>query len=555
MAFNVSRIYRLLIFLVFIGIMLAGRLFYLQIVEGTELTLLSLSARVQEVPMEVARGEIVDRNGIPLTNNAQHFSLIVFPGQLEDVEVSSYELARITGLHSDTIAGKISKDERPFKLKTDLDALTAQKINTLKLPGVLIVPEKIRYGYSALAAHVTGYINTSDNRGVSGIEGMFDDFLRGNQPEYAAAMVDAAQQIIPGLGYKRLRLDNGSGPSNVVLTIDSKVQKIVEAVLDRHMQKGAVVVMKPSTGEILAMASRPNFDANNLNDYLVQESSPLLNRAISAYQPGSVFKLVVAAAALESKLVHPNDEFYDPGYIDVNGIRFKGWDYDRGPRGRITFTDAMAYSSNPVFIEVGQKIGAERLISFAQKLGFGQKTKLEFYGEADGNLPSHDNIYPGELANLAIGQGEFEATPVQMASLVSTIVNDGIKVEPYIVSKLTNSSGVVVKNYNASRGVRVLSKQTSAQMRDMMAAVTKYGTGQAAYVDGAGSAGKTGSAETGRTNSEGKGINHAWFAGYGPIDRPQYVIVVFIEDGMSGGDVAAPIFQEILSEINSVQAK
>lgn len=549
MAFNVMRIYNLMMIFVFLGCLLAGRLFYLQIINGPLLTVQSLSGRVQEVPMEVSRGEILDRNGYSLTNAAQHFSLIIFPSQVRDISFAAEKIGEILGLPADKIAAKINRDQRAFKLKSDIDGLTAQKLNALHVPGILVLSEKMRYGYSSLASHVTGYINSSDNRGVSGIEAMFDDVLRGNQPEYAAALVDATQQVIPGLGYKRMRLDNGTGPNNVVLTIDSRIQKSVEAVLDRHSPKGAVVVMKPSTGEILAMASRPNFDANNLDNYFTSDAAPLLNRAIAAYQPGSVFKLVVAAAALENQIVRPNDSFFDHGYIDINGIRFKGWDYDHGPRGQITFRDAMAYSSNPVFIEVGQKLGAEKLVEYAKKLGFGHKSKLEFYGEADGNLPSTENMYPGELANLSIGQGEFEATPVQMAALVSTIVNDGIKVEPYIVSKLTNSEGVVIKNYHVSRGIRVLSRQTAIQMREMMAGVTRYGTGQAAYVDGVGSAGKTGSAETGRQNTEGKGINHAWFAGYAPLDQPQFAIVVFIEDGMSGGDVAAPIFREIMEEI------
>lgn len=549
MAFPIGRIYRLMMFLMLLGCLMAGRLFYLQIIAGPKLAVQSLGSRVQEVPMEISRGEIIDCNGIPFTNTARHFSVIVFPGQLTDIPSVADKIAAITGVPADKIATRIRRDERPFKLKTDLDALTAQRINSLNMPGILVTDEKVRYGYSSLAAHVTGYINLADNHGVSGIEGMFDKLLRGNQPEYAAALVDAMQQVIPGLGYKRIRLDNGSGPNNVVLTLDGRIQKIVETVLDKYSAKGAVIVMRPSTGAILAMASRPNFDANRLDEYLTSDSAPLLNRAIAAYQPGSVFKLVVAAAALENQQVRPDDLFFDPGYIDVNGIRFKGWDYERGPRGRITFSEAMAYSSNPVFIEVGQKIGAEQLVAYARKLGFGSRTGLNFAGEAAGNLPATDNIYPGELANLSIGQGEFEATPLQIAVLVSTIVNDGIKVEPYIVSKLTDHNGVVIKSYHSSRGSRVLSKQTAVQMRDMMAGVARFGTGQAAYVEAGGSAGKTGSAETGRQSKSGKGINHAWFGGYAPLEQPRYAVVVFIEDGMSGGDVAAPVFREIVTEM------
>ncbi|MPM83842.1 Stage V sporulation protein D [bioreactor metagenome] len=270
---------------------------------------------------------------------------------------------------------------------------------------------------------------------------------------------------------------------------------------------------------------------------------------MAAYQPGSVFKLVVAAAALENEIVKPTDKFFDPGYIDINNLRFKGWDFERGGRGHITFAEAMAYSSNPVFIEVGLKIGAKKLIGFADKLGFGHRTKLDFDGESDGNLPDPDNIYPGELANFSIGQGAFEATPLQIVSLVSTIANDGIKVDPYIVSKLTLQDGTIVNTYSASRGMRVLSRKTALELRNMMTTVTQFGTGQEAYVSTVGSAGKTGSAETGHMDKNGQGINHAWFAGYAPLDNPQYAIVVFVEEGMSGGDIAAPIFREITEGI------
>ncbi|HEY3424087.1 MAG TPA: penicillin-binding transpeptidase domain-containing protein [Negativicutes bacterium] len=552
MAFDVWRIYKLMFFFLILGVLLVMRIFYLQILEGPKLAIQGLSSRMQEVPIEIARGEIVDRNGLLLTNTAQHFSIIIFPSQISNKQNVIDKLTALTDLTAQELVTKLNeKNGHPFKLQSNIDEATAQKINSLQIPGVIVVAEKIRYGYSSLASHVTGYINAADNQGVSGIEKMYDDVLRSNEPEYAAALVDAKQQIVPGLGYKRLRLTNGARPSNVVLTLDKRIQKSVENVLDRHKIKGAVVILRPSTGEILAMASRPNFDANNLSEYLAQDTAPLLNRAVAAYQPGSVFKLLVAAAALESKIVSPDDLFFDKGYIEVNNLRFKGWDYENGGRGRLTFAEALAYSSNPVFIEVGLKLGANRLVDYAQKLGFGQRTKLGFDGEAAGNLPPAENMYPGELANFAIGQGSFEATPLQIVSLVATIVNDGIKVDPYIVGKLTSPDGTIIKNYAVSRGVRVLSRQTAEKMRKMMIGVTKFGTGQAAYVDDFGSAGKTGTAETGRLNQMGQSVNHAWFAGYAPLENPQYAVVVLVEDGMSGGDVAAPIFREILTDILS----
>lgn len=553
MAYSSTRMYRLVLFFLVMSSLLLMRLFYLQIIQGSQLALESLSIRVQELPVEVARGEILDRNRLPLTNTAQQYSVIVFPGQIENKSAQALvKLEPIIFLSHEQLEialRRLNASEYPFRLANDIGSNTAQKINAMKLPGIVAVAEKVRYGHGSLAAHVVGYINSADNKGVSGIEGMYDELLHGSQPEYVAAIVDAGQQLIPGLGYKRMKLTTGNKENNIVLTIDKQIQQKVEEIMDRTVAKGAVVVMHPQTGEILAMASRPTFDANNLSHYLEQSSGPLLNRAISAYQPGSVFKLVVAAAALENRTVKMDDVFFDPGYIDVNNVRFQGWDYEQGAKGQMTITEAMAHSSNPVFIEIALKLGADKLITMAQKLGYGSRTKLEFLGESEGNLPEADQLYPGDLANLAIGQGFCEATPVQLAQTVATIVNDGVKVEPCIVSMFTSTDGAAVKSFHPIPTTRVMSRQTAERLRTMMAAVTQYGTGQAAYVEGVGSAGKTGSAETGRTNTTGKGINHAWFAGFTPLERPKYVIVVFAEEGMSGSNVAAPIFREIAAAI------
>lgn len=549
MALSIRRIQLIVGVFFMIGSLLISRLFYLQVMENENLVRQSLSMRMQEVPLQIARGQILDRKGLSLTNATQIFTLIVFPQQIGNMQHATMQLARVTDLGTDFFLSKITGQTQPFKMHMNIDRITAQKINALKIPGMVVVPEWVRYGYDSLASHVIGYINSADNEGVSGIESMYNDILRGNQSEYATVLVDATQRVIPGLGYKRIRLTNSSEAGNVVLTIEGRIQKIVEKSMDRHSMKGAVVVICPATGEILAMASRPNFDANHIDNYLLQATAPLLNRAVAAYQPGSVFKLVTAVAALESGLVHPADRFFDAGYIEVNHLRFNGWDYDKGGRGALSFTEALAYSSNPIFIEIALQLGAEKVLFYAKKLGFGHTSSLNVTDEMGGNLPALDGIYQGELANLAIGQGELEVTPLQVTCMVATIANDGVKVDPYLIQKLTNSEGKVVKQHLPVVGTRVFSEKTAAQLQDMMSAVTRFGTGQMAYVEGSGSAGKTGTAETGRMNSLGQGINHAWFAGYGPLKDPQYAITVFVEEGMSGSDVAAPIFREILNEI------
>jgi peptidoglycan glycosyltransferase/penicillin-binding protein 2 len=191
------RIFGLAVLLTILCGLLAGRLVYLQIVAGPRLALMSLNGRVQEVPVDVDRGEILDRGGVPLTNTAQHFSLAVFPAQIADEQQVARELAEVTGLDADRIALRIGRDKLPFKLRTDMDAMTARKVNTRRIPGVMAVAEKVRYGYSSLAAHVVGYINAADNHGVSGIEGMYDDILRGGQPTYLSRSSTPDSSLFP----------------------------------------------------------------------------------------------------------------------------------------------------------------------------------------------------------------------------------------------------------------------------------------------------------------------------------------------------------------------
>jgi penicillin-binding protein 2 len=548
--FYQRRIVVLVLFFFSICCLLVGRLGYLQIVDGKRLASLAVAQRVQEVPLEIARGDIVDRHGASLTNTALHYSVVVFPDQITNKVKTAEMLGPYVGISPQSIIIQMQKQRRPFKLKTDIDAVRAQKISGLNLEGVVAVTEKLRYSYNNNAAHILGYINASDNRGMSGIEQAYDSVLRTDQVESVGALVDAGQNLIPGLGYKRMKFAAEKPAADVVLTIDSALQRKVELVMDRTMKSGAVIVLQPFTGEILAIASRPNFNGNDLVPYLNRPDAPLLNRALAGFQPGSVFKVVVASAVLEEGIVKPTDTFYDPGYIEVGKLRFKGWNFDRGGNGKINFKEAMAYSSNPTFIEVGLKLGPQRLIDYAQKFGFGNSVDIGVEGEAMGNLPDIDNMYPGDIANMSIGQGKLEASPLQVASMIATIVNDGIRVPPYLIQKLVSQDGTTLRKIPISPGKRIISKQTASQIRDMLAMTTQIGTGQAAMVEKTGTAGKTGSAETGRIDAVGKSINHAWFAGYAPLKNPQYVIVVLVEEGMSGGNVAAPIFKEIVEEIS-----
>ncbi|EGO64246.1 peptidoglycan D,D-transpeptidase FtsI family protein [Acetonema longum] len=548
MAFHVNRIYHLVWIFLFSVILLIGRLFYLQILESDQLSISALKGRILEVPLAPPRGDILDRYGLSMTNIIPETRLIIFPAQLIDSPRVLADLIPIIGAKEVAIIARLAQNTgQPFSWRIPDDPAVIRQLQAKNIPGVVLT--RINARYSNLASHVIGYMNAADNQGVSGIEQAYDHVLRGLQASYVAAMIDASQKPIPGLGFRKVGPAASADSGQVVLTLDRSIQSVVERVLDRHMEKGSVVILDPRSGEVLAMASRPNFRAEQLSEYLNLTAAPLINRAVMGYQPGSVFKLVIAAAALEEKVVQPNQMFFDAGYIDVNNIRFQGWDYEKGSRGQITFTQALAYSSNPVFIQVGLTLGAEKVITYAQKFGFGQSVGLAIKDEVGGNLPNPGQVYAGDLANLSIGQGMLEVTPIQVASLVATLINDGIKVQPRLVKKVVEPGGRLQEMPAARAGVRVVSARTASALREMMKAVTSYGTGVAAQVDRYGSAGKTGSAETGKTGVSGKSINHAWFAGYAPLNNPRYVAVVFIEEGMSGSDVAAPIFREIMENL------
>lgn len=483
---------------------LLARFYYWQIIRGEELARAGLAGRVEELASGSGRGMIYDRAGQAFTQAAApQSSSVAGTGRMPAIAVA---------------AGTADNGESTRR-------------------------ELVRYPES-LAAHVIGYINASDDRGVSGIEAQFDAVLSSNGNERILEFIDAQHQPIAGLG----TVINRPAPIGAVwLTLDRQLQQIAERVLDRHVQRGAVVIMRVDSGEIAAMVSRPNFSAARVAAVLQDPASPLLNRALLAYQPGSVFKLVTAIAALESKLTSTDEMFFDPGYIDIDGQRFWGWQHHE-QQERITLTEAMAYSSNPVFIVLGQRLGAEALLSYARKLGFGSKTGFNWPEEAAGHLPDINHVYNAELANLAIGQGELEATPLQLVRLLTAIANDGVQLEPYIVKQLVWPDGSRQVLRAAKPPNRVFSIQTARSMRRMLEAVTRYGTGQTAYVAAGGSAGKTGSAETGRIQS-GQAVTHAWFAGYAPQAVPEYAAVVFVEAGGGGGDIAAPIFREIFSEL------
>lgn len=540
------------------------RVAQIQILKGPELARRAVKQRAQTVPLEVPRGDLLDRNGLSLTAPEYLQRVLVFPGLMDDRATQLEQLAGLLGLPASRVAAQIPPDDSAAMV--DLGEVTDQvaaRVAEARLPGIIVVPGKTRYGKNSLARHLVGYINAIDNRGVLGLEATMDEWLRGTlaegpDSEAIMAFFDALGRPIRGLTYGYRPVKNSTADRHdLVLTIDRRIQEIVEKAMDdrrnsvRGELKGAVVVVDVRTGDLLALASRPNFDQSQPLEGDATDGW-LLNRAVRNYPPGSTFKIVVAAAALEAGVAALNDLYNCRGYIDVGSVRFKGYNYDQGGHGPITFEEALAYSSNPVFIELGLALGGDRIVEMASKLGLGRTTGLNLFDEKAGNLESPRDAV--EEAMLALGQGRLLVTPLQMAAIITAVANDGLWRPLRLLKEIRRAgpaggTSIVVKTFQASRHHRVFSASTANQLKLALTGVTRYGTGTAAFIPRYGSAGKTGTSETGRKDVFGNEITHAWFAGFTPLYNPRYAIVVFVEDGGSGGAVAAPIFRQIAEAI------
>lgn len=404
------------------------------------------------------------------------------------------------------------------------------------------LPVTDRYGENPLAVHLLGYLNPGDGRGAAGLEKACESLLARGGGDVLAEVVDGRRRILRGLGPRLLQLPGG-GARAVRLTIDRDLQEKVEAVADRSLDRGAIVIMSPKSGDILAMASRPAFAPSRPELSLRDKGSPFLNRAVAAYHPGSIFKLVVLAAALESSPSTYHRLYYDRGTLDLGTIRFNC----PGPgHGYLSLADALAYSCNTVFIRLGLELGAARLIGMAERLGLGGCALPCLPGENPGELPPKEGRSRGDVANVAIGQQDVFATPLQVARLVSAVANGGLLPAPRLIMGWQDARGRLIPLEKKPRPARVLSQRTARLMRVMMEGVVRYGTGRAASLP-CGAGGKTGTAQTGACDERGRPVYHAWFAGYAPADEPEYVAVVFVENGDSGGGVAAPIFRSIMA--------
>lgn len=527
---------------------LGVRIFYLQVYSGKVLSKSASAQRTVNSEIERPRGQILDRNGIPFTDRNERIIIALKPLLLRGKDEEIGRICEILGVD-------FYKTKREIEFKTEpllFDAGREVRDSLLKLniQGLSVINSLKRYDESSVAKHLLGYLNKVDKVGGAGLEKSYEKTLQTDEEDYIGAVTDAKKNLIRGLGY-RINAGGSGKELNVKLTLDYHIQKITEEAMERNKITGAVVIEDVCTGEIVAMASKPDFDQNSVENYLNSPNKELFNRAVASYNLGSIFKIIVTAVMLEAN-VDPDNELFCPGYIRVGDKEIKCTSYAAGGHGWVNLDQAFALSCNPYFINEGIKLGHKPLLEMGAKFGLGSPTGIKEQGveESSGRLPDIRRYFSnGDVANISIGQGDILATPLQVADLVATVANGGIKNKINIVDSVIDSEGNKIRDLKVKKWERVIPKQISDGIRRMMEEVTVSGTGKKASLEKFGGAGgKTGSAETGQY-IDGNKVVHAWFAGYFPRLNPKYSVAVFVEDGKMGGQVAAPVFEEIAEEI------
>lgn len=573
------RLARTALAVVAVFLVLLLRLWHLQVLEGKHFFALSTNNRLRVRPVEAPRGFILDRNREILVENRASFDVFVTPEDVGRSGEAVRAIAEVLQMDLEAVAARLAEgQDRPYQpllLRKSIDerTLTALEERKLDLPGLSLRIRPVRaYPTEGMAANLLGYVSEvsqaqlareefqdfrpGEHLGQAGLERRFDAFLRG---------IDGGEQIevdARGRALRELnRLDSRSG-LNLVLTLDRRLQAAAEAAM--RDKDGAVVVLNPSTGEVLALVSKPTYDPNLFAQRLTAEEwrdlihnpkHPLQNRALQAqYPPGSVFKLVTAMAALESGAITPETRFFCGGSFSLGRFTFADW--KKGGHGWLDLRGAIANSCNVYFYQTALKTGIDEMARVAREFGLGQPPGLGLGDEARGIVPTPawkkqqgDAWYPGNTVITGIGQGMVVTSPMQIALMVSAIANGGILYRPWILKRVESLRGDVIEEYGPEIVRRVnLRPETLEVVREGMLAVVNGGTGGRARIPGIAIAGKTGTAQVVRKEEMKRRKDlkdHGWFAGFAPFENPQIAVVVLAENGGFGGQVAAPVAKTI----------
>lgn len=541
------RIIILFLTILIAAVSLVGRLGYLQLLHNEFFQSKATSQRLQSIPVDARRGTIYDRNGIPLAISVSANAVYAIPSEIEDKEKTAALLAEILDIDYDFVFNRISKRTASEWIKKRVSNQEAREILKLGLAGVGVVenPERF-YPYGSVAPQVLGIVGI-DNQGLEGIELYYDSFLRGVKGKAVFERDAVGREIEGGIkGY--LPAEDGA---DLVLTIDYYIQQIALREVERAVHEtgsrlGIIIIADPKTGEILANAIYPTYDITNYNDFPIENRK---NIAVTdTYEPGSTFKAVTAAIALETGVASLNTHFFDPGYINVSGWRVKCW--NRGGHGPQNFVQTMENSCNPFYAKLGIDLGGERFYNYLLQYNFGHKMGVDFPGEVGGTLrPPSDNVPLVTWANIGFGQG-LTCTPLQLLAAFGAIANQGIYSVPHYVKEIRKGEEIILPNIPEQRGI--MSSEIAKITSDTLRSVIANGSGKRADVPGYRVAGKTGTAQLVENGRYSKSKTVTSFAGYAPADDPVMsgLLIIWEPQGaFFGGIIAAPVFARLVEQI------
>lgn len=557
----------------FAMLVLILRLANWQFVRGSEMQTSAIEQQTMDSVVTSKRGIIYDRNGKVLAQSVSVQTVTASPAEVKKSKKAAKtakKLAELLNMDADEIGKKITKNSMYEIVARKIDNSTAEKIRKAGLKGIYLIEDSKRtYPYGSLASHVVGFVGT-DNQGLAGTEMVYDKYLKG----MPGRMISAKSASGTEMPYKYEKYINPENGSNLVLTIDEVIQHFVEeelkqAVADYDVENGAAcIIMNAKTGEILAMATQPDFDLNQpfeltedmqkqleglSGDERKTEYNKLLNKlwrnkaVVDGYEPGSTFKPFTGAMALEENLVGQNEHFLCTGAVHVGGHTIHCW--KTAGHGSLTFREGFENSCNPVFMALGARVGAKNFYKYFKKFGFTETTGFDLPGEASGTFHSMDRFNDAEIATSSFGQS-FIVTPLQLITAYTAITNGGTMVRPHVAKELVDDDGNVIKSFDTQVIRQAISKETADTIRDILEGVVSNGTAKNAYIKGFRLGGKTGTSEK---TPRGSGKYIASFVGFAPANDPEIIGLVMLDEPMGGsymgGQIAAPTFKKIFDEV------
>lgn len=534
-----------------------GRLAYLMIVQSDYYGKKAQALHERERSIKAARGKIVDRNGIVLADNRSVCTVSVIHSQIRDPERVIAELAELLELPEDTVRKRVEKVSSIERISSNVPKEIGDAILAKQLEGVKVDEDYRRYyPYDSLASKVIGFTG-GDNQGIVGLEVRYDDWLSGEDGKILT-MTNAYGQELEQEGERRQEPVTGN---QLTISLDCNLQMYCEqaaqkVMLEKNADEVSVILMNPQNGEIFAMVNVPEYNLNEpftlnvetVSDLKESEKQDLLNQMWrnacinDTYEPGSTFKIITTAAALEQGVVTVNDSFYCPGYKIVEDRRIRC--HKTTGHGAETFTQGIMNSCNPVFIELGLRLGAENFYHYFEQFGLLRKTGIDLPGEAATIMHKKENIGQVELATISFGQS-FQITPIQLVTTVSSLINGGTRVVPHFGVSVQNAEGETRKTFSYDETEGTVSTATSKTLCDLLEHVVSEGTGKKAAIEGFSIGGKTATSQT-LPRSDHKYI--ASFLGFAPAEDPQVIGLIVIDNPQGvyyGGTVAAPVMKEI----------